>query len=84
MSKIRQVSIRELKRGDAVYDDRNWYVIYAAPVMEDGAWRVDSTDGGDYICNLKDGDILWTEPPEGHPLVGSSVHPRPTSRFLQE
>ena len=81
---MRQLEIKELRRNDECYDAEDAYRVYADPIQVDGVWQVETTSGGDYVWFLKEGDVIWTHPPEGNFYHGSKHEPHPQSRFAKE
>lgn len=57
-----KVEIKDLKRGDMVYDAHDRYKVYSDAQCVDGKWLVDVTSSGDYACLLYEGHELFDNP----------------------
>lgn len=67
---MNKVEIKDIKKSDRVWDFEDSYVAYADARFEDGLWKCDTTCGGDYVHDLKEGDVVYDEPPnEDHPDI---------------
>lgn len=54
-----EVEIKNLKRGQIVYDITDYYKVYSDPEFVNGKWQVDTTASSDHAHILYEGHELF-------------------------